>query len=437
MRFLGAETQIIQATIKVDRELDAIDKLTSHCSSLCKLKRKTAWLWRFITFLQQRRFGNLLNCNEPLSVQELQIAEQMLIKHLQRQHFPYCFTSSNQEQEPIKSLPRHLQKLQPVVIDGVLRVGGRLTQAPFELDVKHPIILPQTSHFTELVIRQHHAEVGHSGSSHTWASLRRKFWIIKGGAAVRKSIGNCYWCKRRNSAVGKQLMADIPSCRLQFDQPAFFNVGVDYFGPLSVKQGRSTVKRYGCIFTCLTMRAVHIEIVHSLDADSFINALRRFIARRGAPQQIFSDNGTNFVGAFKTLRESLQELNSNRVQEYCLQRNITWNFNPPTASHMGGAGAWERMIRSTRRILQSILERQSLNDESCLTLMAEVEGIINSRPLVPVSVSDTSQEPLTPNHLILLRSNPNLPHGLFSKNDCYVKRRWAQIQYLANQFWKR
>ena len=138
-----------------------------------KLKRKTAWLWRFITFLQQQRFGNPLNCNEPLSVQELQIAEQMLIKHLQRQHFPYCFTSSNQEQEPIKSLPQHLQKLQPVVIDGVLRVGGRLTQAPFELDVKHPIILPQTSHFTELVIRQHHAEVGHSGSSHTWASLRR------------------------------------------------------------------------------------------------------------------------------------------------------------------------------------------------------------------------------------------------------------------------
>ena len=110
-------------------------------------------------------------------------------------------------------------------------------------------------------------------------------------------------------------MADIPSCRLQFDQHAFFNVGVDYFGPLSVKLGRSTVKRYGFIFKCLTMRAVHIEIAHSLDADSFINALRRFIARRGAPQQIFSDNGTNFVGASKTLRESLQELNSNRVQE--------------------------------------------------------------------------------------------------------------------------
>ena len=183
------------------------------------------------------------------------------------------------------------------------------------------------------------------------------------------------------------------------------------------------------------MRAVHIEIAHSLDTDSFINALRRFIARRGRPQQIFSDNGTNFVGAAKVLSESLQNLNNSKVQHYCTQTNIEWHFNPPTASHMGGA--WERMIRSVRKILQAILGKQTLNDEGCLTFMAEVEAIINSRPLVPVSYSDISQEPLTPNHLLLLRGNPNLPPGLFSKDDCYSKRRWAQIQFLANQFWRK
>ena len=144
--------------------------------------------------------------------------------------------------------------------------------------------------------------------------------------------------QERNSNVGKQLMADIPSYRLQFDQPAFACVGVDYFGPVSVKLLRNkTAKRYGCIFTCLTMRAVHIEIAHSLDTDSFINALRRFIVRRGRPQQISSDNGTNFIGAAKMLRDSLQSLSENKIQQYCSQQDINWNFNPPTASHMGGA----------------------------------------------------------------------------------------------------
>jgi len=336
-------------------------------------------------------------------VEELYTAEKALIMHTQHEHFSNCFASN-------KSLPRSLQKLQPTVVDGILRVGGRLKQAQFDLDLKHPIILPQCSHLTELIIRQHHEKVGHSGASHTWASLRRKYWIVKGAAAVRKTIGNCYSCRKRNSTVGKQLMADIPSCRLQVDRPAFSSVGIDYFGPLMVRQGRSTVKRYGCIFTCLTMRAVHIEIAHSLNTDSFLNALRRFIARRGRPRQIFSDNGTNFVGAARILKESLQTLNSGKIDQYCSQRNIEWNFNPPTASHMGGA--WERMIRSTRKILQNLLESQTLNDEGCLTLMAEVEAII-------------------------IQGNPNLPPGLFSSEDCYSRRRWAQIQFLANQFWRR
>ena len=181
------------------------------------------------------------------------------------------------------------------------------------------------------------------------------------------------------------------------------------------------------------MQAIYIEIAHSLNTDSFPNALRIFIARRGTPKQIFRDTGTNFVGAAKILKDSLQSLNSDKIDLYCSQRNNKWNFNPPTASHMGGA--WERMIRSIRKILRNLLATQTLNDEGCLTLMAEVEAIINSRPLVPVSFTDTSQEPLTANHLLLFHDNPNLPPGLFSSEDCYSRHRWAQIQFLANQFW--
>ena len=430
--FLPKDEKKNCACVKVITE-NGIDRLIESCSTLHKLKRLTAWLLRFINYLRSRVRKETLDLNKLLSTSELNLAEMAQIRYLQRKSLPMFFKNAGNAQ--LKSLPRVLQKLRPVVMDGVVRVGGRLSEAPIEFDMKHPIVVPQHSRFTELLIQQHHLEVGHSGACHTWASLRRKYWIIKGSAAVRKSIGKCISCVKRNSAVGKQLMADLPSCRLQFDKPPFSCTGVDYFGPLSVKQGRSVVKRYGCVFTCLTTRAVHIEIAHSLNTDSFINALRRFIARRGRPSSIFSDNGTNFVGAEKVLREALQAFDSDILHRYCLQQNIDWHFNPPAASHMGGA--WERMIRSIRRILQSLLGSQSLNDVGCLTLMAEVEGILNSRPLLPISFTDYDQEPLTPNHILLLQQNPNLPPGAFSKDAVYSRRRWAQVQYLANQFWKR
>ena len=257
----------------------------------------------------------------------------------------------------------------------------------------------------------------------------------KGSSTVRRVLGNCMFCRKRNAPVGSQLMADLPPGRLQVDKPPFSHVGVDYFGPLLITQGRSQVKRYGCIFTCLTVRAVHLEISHSLTTDSFINALRRFIARRGAPDHIYSDNGTNFVGATKILRDSLREWNQHQINDYLRQQEIRWTFNPPTASHMGGS--WERMIRSVRRILSSLLTSQSISEEVLQTAMTEVEWIINSRPLVPITLDPKNEEPLTPNHLLLLKGNPNVPPGLFDYKDCYVRRRWAQVQYIADQFWRR
>ena len=331
-------------------------------------------------------------------------------------------------------LPRYLQKLSSVISDGILRVGGRLKNAPVAYDVKHPIILPNDSHYTELIIREHHKRVGHSGMGHTWSSLRECDWIIRGGTTVRRILGKCVLCKKRNIFVNKQLMADLPSGR-QVDRPPFLHVGVDYFGPFLVTQGRSKVKRYGCIFTCLTVRAVHLEISHNLTTDSFINAFRRFIARRGPPEQFNSDNGTNLVGATRLLRQALRDWNQHQINDYLRQQEIRWLFNPPTASHMGGS--WERMIRSVRRILSALIRVKSISDEILLTVMTEVEWIINSRPLVPITMDPSDNEPLTPNHLLLLKANPNLPPGLFDQKHCYVRRRWTQALFLVDQFWRR
>ena len=179
---------------------------------------------------------------------------------------------------------------------------------------------------------------------------------------------------------------------------------------------------------------MHIEVAHSLETDSFINALERFIARRGEPKEIWSDNGTNFVGAQQELRRSIHELNQDTIHEHLLKKEIAWIFNPPGASHMGGV--WERQIRTIRAVLAGVLKQQVLDDENLTTLLTVVESIINGRPITKLSDDPRDDRPLTPNHLLTLRSGSVLPPGKFDSADLY-RRRWKQIQYLADLFWHR
>ena len=172
-------------------------------------------------------------------------------------------------------------------------------------------------------------------------------------------------------------MADLPPDRVMPYSSPFSNVGVDCFGPFYCKRGRSTEKRYGCLFTCLVSRAVHIEMCHSLDADSFLNAVMRFASRRGQPTLIRCDNGTNFVGGCAELSKSVNEWNR-AVENHLLQKSIKWQFNTPRASHMGGV--WERQIRSIRRVMNAILKNAVLDDERLATVFCEAESIISSRP---------------------------------------------------------
>jgi len=184
-------------------------------------------------------------------------------------------------------------------------------------------------------------------------------------------------------------------------------VGVDYFGSILVKLRRSQVKRYGCVFTCLAIRAVHIEIAHDLTTDSFIQAFSRFVSRQGPPIEVFSDNGTNFRGAETEIKTALEKWNPDRIDNCLKTRGIKCNFNPPHASHAGGV--WERMIRSIRRILRALLGSQFVDDETLLTLMGEVEKILNDRPLTPPTSDSKDPEPLTLSKLLLLRPNVCVP----------------------------
>ncbi|XP_078495525.1 uncharacterized protein LOC144750934 [Ciona intestinalis] len=417
--------------------IPATDALLSQFSSLHRVKVATAWLLRVKRFLRKRaqkldpKFES-----SPLSVAELQYSETELIKYVQRQNYAQWMLGVASDKNPLKPGRKSpVFKLDPFVSDGVLRVGGRLERAPIGYEARHPAILPHTSHLTDLIITYHHSAAGHSGLNHTLNLLSQRFFVMKSTAAVRRVLNNCLPCRRRYAKPAQQLMSSLPSPRLQVEAPPFSYTGVDYFGPIMVRQGRSSVKRYGCLFTCMTTRAVHLELAKDLTADAMINALRRFIARRGAPMHIYSDNGTNLVGAERLLREAMQEWNQVQINSFLRQKDIQWSFNPPCASHMGGA--WERMIRSVRRVLLSLSAQRPLTDDELQTLLLEAEAILNSRPLTPVTIDRDSELPLTPNHLLRVKPTADLPPTLTREKDCYARKRWRYVQYLAEQFWVR
>ena len=230
-------------------------------------------------------------------------------------------------------------------------------------------------------------------------------------------------------------MADLPSDRVT-PEPPFTNAGIDFFGPFYVKRGRGQEKKYGVVFSCLVTRAVHIEVADSLSTDSFLCALRRFLARRGQVKRIRTDRGTNFTGGERELAAEIDRLMKNEsvLHDAMLRRDIEWILNVPNASHHGGV--WERMIRSIRKVLDSLLVQQMLTDEALRTLLCEVESVLNRRPLSSVSHDHRDPLPLSPNDLLLLGGAAPSP-GEFGPEDLYGRRRWRQVQYLADLFWVR
>ena len=425
---------------QITEGMDATTRLIHHFSSWTRLKRAAAWMLRLKAWLlhQSRKKSQASNHETQktsgLEVEELAQAEMAIIRYCQSTRFTdeiLCLEKGMNVKR--KS---HIHNLKPILDKDLLRVGGRLSRAAsMSEEEKHPVILAKDFHISNLILRHVHQETGHGGRNYMLSRLRQRYWIPGATVSIRKIISKCVVCRRMNTTPAQQLMADLPVDRVSPDQPPFTYVGVNYFGPFGVKRGRSVVKRYGVIFTCLTLRAIHLEVASSLDTDSFINALRRFTARRGQVKELRSDNGTNFVGAQRELKEAIEGWNQEQIHNTLLQKGIRWNFHPPAGSHHGGV--WERMIRSVRKVLNSTLNLQSLDEEGLQTVFCEAEAILNGRPITKASTDPDDLEALTPNHLLLLKAIPSLPPGIFQKTDLYSRRRWRQIQYMSDVFWKR
>ncbi|XP_030589719.1 uncharacterized protein LOC115783168 [Archocentrus centrarchus] len=380
--------------------------------------------------------GDIQKSKESTSLEERRETELFVIKLVQQKAFAEAIRSLKSKETVSKTKDRKLYKLNPFLDEeGILRVGGRLSQAVLHPHVKHPAILPKDSHISTLLIRHFHSKVQHQGRGMTMNELRANgWWILGSSRAVSSYIFKCVKCRKYRRKTESQTMGDLPKDRTE-TTPPFTYVGMDCFGPIFIKDGRKELKRYGLILTCLCSRAIHIEVVDDLSTDAFLNALRAFIAIRGNVRQLRCDRGTNFVGAQREFANLLKDMDQEKVKAL----GCEFLMNTPSASHMGGV--WERQIRTIRSVLSAVFDHsmRRLDSTSLRTLLYEVMAIINSRPLSVEHLNDpTGPEPLTPNHILTMKSTiVQPPPGEFTKEDLYLQKRWRRVQYLANEFWIR
>ena len=374
-------------------------------SSLTKLLRVTAYVNRFI-----RNAKNKAKTNQKVlkhvTAEEIDKAEMLWIKYLQRKHY---LTPNGQLNEKQKQ-----NQLNPsVYADGIIRLNGRLANSDLPQETKSPILLPREEHFTKLLINKFHTDVCHGGVAHTLAQLRQRYWIPQGRTAIKMALKKCLTCIRYQGGPYKvKPIAPLPRSRVTASAP-FTNTGIDYFGPLYIKSGGVRKKVWICLFTCTAIRAVHLEVVEDMTAERFLEALRRFVARRGKPDEIISDNATQFKAAKNTIDLAWENIvDDPQVQSYLSQKRIKWKFIIELSPWIGGF--YEKLVGTTKTALKKSIGRLHLSLTQLQTIITEVEGVVNSRPLVYVD-NEIDNEIITPMHFLSL--NPKNGTPVLEKND--------------------
>ncbi|XP_037029336.1 uncharacterized protein LOC119069388 [Bradysia coprophila] len=411
-----------------------------------RLVRAQAYALRFIFNVrhsqQERQFG-------PLVQQEILDAE----NHLYRRAQSDCFLDEivvmkHNQNRPLKEQKDFekssiLRTYSPYIDeDGVIRMRGRSDAATvLSHDTKRPIILPRRHRITRLIVDYYHRRYKHINHSTVLNQIQQKF-IIPALRVVLKSIRtSCQKCKNLSAEPKIPEMAELPPGRLAAYTLPFTFVGIDFFGPIRVRNGRKTrnrpvimEKRWVLLFTCLTTRAIWMEITHSLETNSCVMAIDNFISRKGQSKRVFCDNGTSFHGSEKELRDEFSKINQRDLAERFTSSEMEFRFNPPATPHMGGV--WERLIRTVKSCLKQTMLTRCPNDEMLKNLIVSAENIVNLRPLTYVALESADEEALTPNHILLGSSNGRKPLGEFPDKDL-ARNTYKAVQILANNFWRR
>lgn len=414
--------------------------LMEKSSSLLKLQRIVAYILRFAhnTQLKAHNSSCLGRRIGPISALEYRLALSTLIRVTQVHHFGDEITRL----EKNKDCSARLAPLSPFLSpDGFLRVGGRLRLAPLPEKSKHPLLLPKESHLARLLVDHYHRYSAHGGPRLVQSLLHREYWIMSVRSLIRLRLHKCVRCTRYSAPVASPLMADLPTSRLSPGK-CFTHTGLDFGGPfairLSTRRNAKTEKGYFALFVCMSTRAVHIEVVSALSTEACLAAIDRFVARRGLPSHIYSDNGRNFRGAAREMSEVHHFLKqaSSEFESYLALREITWIFNPPLAPNFGGA--WEIMIKGAKYHLKRVIGDRCLTFEEFATIFSRIEAILNSRPLVALPGNpDDPADCLTPGHFLV--GGPLLARAetdLLEENPNRLKR-WQLVTQLIQSFWQR
>ena len=410
-------------------------------------ERFSSWLRLIHVYCKILRFIN--NCRlefsfrtlGPITVEEIDKATLKLVKSIQNKHFVKTIDSLSKK----KSLTAadSLISLNPFLdAQNVLRVGGRLVNSLLPYGVKHPIVLPKKDHFVDLLLRYEHFRNNHIGPNGLIAIVRQTYWIINAKTQAKRIVSRCTVCFKHNPKRSKQLLGSLPLERTE-NVRAFYNIGVDLCGPFHVRptkrRGNSTQKSYVALFICFAVKAVHLEILFDLTTESFIASLRRFIARRGVPHTIFSDNATNFVGTKNVLCEWYKLLESrdfkDKVYAELLRDKITWKFIPARTPNFGGL--WEGNIKSFKTSLYKCMGNERLSFEEFQTLLIQIEGTMNSRPLCTVTECKDDIDVLTPGHFLIGTNLKSLPHPLHKEFCGNLGSRWNHLQQILDHYWRR
>ncbi|XP_055714836.1 uncharacterized protein LOC129808954 [Phlebotomus papatasi] len=413
-------------------ETHPIEQILTRSNNYTRIRHILAYIMRFLTNPQARSKG-------PLTHIEIQRAERKLVAFVQDQHLSEEKMAISDGSIYRSKRFASIRQLTPFLDEyGIIRVGGRLSKSAEMYDVRHPMLLPKCHLATIVAIHVHNKNM-HAGPQLLLAALRQTFWPLGGRNLTRRIVRACVVCCKTRPRTETQMLGDLPAERIIHLTP-FSSCGVDFCGPLltrpSYRRGGVSYKTYVCAFVCFTTKAVHLEVVGSLTTEGFIAALRRFVARRSAPKHIYCDNATNFRGASTELTDLFKTLPSDpSILQETAEKGISWHFAPPRSPHHGGL--YEAVIKSLKFHLTREIGQTILTFEELTTILTQVEAILNSRPLTPLSEDPNEMSVLTPGHFLVGRPLNALPEKSLTDVSPSSISRWQLCQKLLQHFAER
>ncbi|XP_029167976.1 uncharacterized protein LOC114938272 [Nylanderia fulva] len=425
-----------QCTTAVEHHEHKLSMLDRY-SSLTTLIRTTAWVQRALQLFRKSVASR--SSHEPLTVEELESALMLWVKLTQQIYFSSEIKTLKSQRS--LSTSSSLYRLTPFLDnEGLLRLRGRLFRSQLDPEEKHPLILPRKCRLSILVMDHHHRKTLHGGPQLTLSSIRQRFWIIGGRVPIRAFIHKCVICARHHATTGQQAVGQLPASRVVPRRP-FFNSGVDYAGPLTLKtfrgRGCRTYKGYFIIFVCFSTSAIHLEVATDYSTDGFLAAFRRFTGRRGICSTLTSDCGTNLIGADAELKRMFTASSREwaHIANILANDGVKWSFNPPSAPHF--EGKWEAGVKSVKFHLRRVLGDARLTYEELTTLLVQIEAILNSRPLTALSDDPSDSTALTPGHFLVGSTLATVPEPSLQEVPQNRLSRWQLLQCMKESFWQR